>query len=346
MRILTPQRATFLAADDVQWPRVLAQLPHDFFHTPAYLRACAETGEGDPLLFLAEAGDAGFLVPLLRQPLDAFGEPGHFDAASPYGYPGPLAWGDPGPAAVQAMDEALQAAFRSARIVNLFARANPFLPTPAWARALLGETRVHGPAVWLDLQDGEAGQRGMQRRLRTTIRHLEKLGCSVVYDAWETLPAVVEAYHATMRRREAPPAYFFPETWFQRLRQAPGGGFHLATSLAPDGTITGGAFFTAVGGLVHYFLTGTREEAAALSPGKLLIDALRAWGAAQGHRLLNLGGGLGARQDSLFAFKRLFSPLTAEFTTFRRVLIPEVHHALTGCPPEDEADFFPAYRRA
>jgi lipid II:glycine glycyltransferase (peptidoglycan interpeptide bridge formation enzyme) len=121
--------------------------------------------------------------------------------------------------------------------------------------------------------------------------------------------------------------------------------------LSPEGEVAAGGLFTAVKGIVEYHLGANVQEFLQWSPLKLLISEVRTWAREAGHRLLHLGGGVGGDMDSLYIFKSRFSPLAADFHTFRAVLMPEVYDQLTlkrfggGKRPEaEENDFFPAYR--
>jgi carbamoyl-phosphate synthase large subunit len=91
----------------------------------------------------------------------------------------------------------------------------------------------------------------------------------------------------------------------------------------------------------------------AYSPLKVLLDDVRAWGSAQGLQSFHLGGGVGAREDSLFQFKRRFSPLVHEFRIGSWILKPTEYRDLEnkwrkfyterGIAVENP-EFFPIYR--
>ena len=69
------------------------------------------------------------------------------------------------------------------------------------------------------------------------------------------------------------------------------------------------------GSYLHAHLTGINAELVAYSPLKVLLDDVRAWGTSRGLKAFHIGGGLGGREDTLYQFKRKFSPLTHEFYT-------------------------------
>lgn len=336
----------FLSTEDPRWSESLAKVPHDFFHTPAYVGACAAHEAGEPLLFLLDDGPDGMLVPLIRHSLQVFGAEyrGYSDAFSPYGYPSPVYWGCRDRGRLAELHRDFEAALKYLGVVSIFLRLNPFIEIPEPGLASLGDLRVHGPLVFQDLRDPEGSWRGINPQNRRFINGLIADGCTVRIDDWDTFGLVLKAYYGTMERLEAAPFYFFRREFFLRLREANPAAFHLATSFSPGGAVTGGMFFTATDGLVHAFLSGTLDDFAHLSPAKLLNNAVRLWGVEHACHTLNLGGGLGARTDNLFQFKIRFSKSTRDFATFRKILLPEVYQRLAGNCGQDAGDFFPAYR--
>jgi len=349
MKLTSQIFAGFLRPGDPRWSEALGKVRHDIFHMPGYLEACAATGVGEPMGFLIDAGSHGMLAPLIKRKLGLFGAryQEFHDAVSPYGYSGPVCWGDPDPPLLADMFQLFLGKLRENRIVSLFLRLHPFLgPAPEQLAGLdpIGELKPEGPVVYMDLLDPEGSWHGINAANRRAIRRSLQAGCKVTFDEWETMDPVLAAYEETMRRHHAEDQYFFPWRFFRLLKQGTTPHFHLATCFNGEGEVTGGVFFSEVDGLVHYFITGTFAQFAPLSPSKVLINALRLWGLERGCHTLNLGGGLGAREDNLFTFKVRLAKSTALFNTFRRILLPDVYRELSA-GLEDDGQFFPFYRR-
>lgn len=341
--------AEFLQMDDPRWAKALEGVAHDYFHLPGYLEASALHEGGHPMAFLLDAGDHGMLVPLIKRPLSAFGEryAEYFDMTSPYGYPAPLYWGHDWVERLPEMHARFEACLREAQVVSLFLRLNPFTGAPHEQLAPLGTVKKHGPTVFIDLRDEAKSWTGINSSNRCFITRMLNRGFEVRIDQWETLDTVIESYYETMRRLDAIPYYFFPRAFFQILMDHTAPHLHLATSYTPTGQISGGVLFTETKGLIQYYLTGIFEDYMDVSPGKLLINALRLWGLEKGHHTLNLGGGLGAHRDGLFLFKARLSKSTATFATFRKVILPEIYDELTRALglSESKDDYFPIYRK-
>lgn len=342
--------AEFLQIDDPRWPQALQGIPHDYFHLPGYLVASALHEGGTPMAFLLETGDGGMLVPLIKRPLAGFGEQyaAYYDVTSPYGYPGPLYWGKDWEARLPEMHALFENCLQKENVVSLFLRLNPFAGPAPELLAPLGTVRQHGPTVYMDLRDPAQTWSGINSANRTFIARMLKRGYTVKIDDWDAVDVIIQAYGETMTRLEASPYYFFPKAFFQALMDHTAPHLHLATCFTPRGELAGGVFFTETTGIIQYYLTGIFEEHMESSPGKLLINALRLWGIERGHHTLNLGGGLGAHQDGLFQFKVRLSKLTATFSTFRKVILPEVYDQLSAghAPAGVDDEYFPRYRKA
>jgi hypothetical protein len=338
----------FLQPKDPMWNKLIGQIPHDFFHLPGYLLACANHEKGDGLLFTINTQRCGMVVPIIKKSLSVFGSEfdNYYDASSPYGYPGPICWGENWPGLVSEMDKILEEKFKQANIVTLFLRLNPFVGISSEHMNLKGTFRKHGPTVYLDLKDEYQSWKAINPRLRTTIALMLRKGCEVRFDEWDTLDTVIEAYYESMKRLGASEYYYFSKDFFIALMKNTIPHFHLCTSYDPNGNITGGVFFSEVNGLIQYFLTGTFNEYKELSPSKILINSLRLWGLEHGHHTLHLGGGLGGQTENLFMFKSRFSKSLATFLTHRKIIIPEYYKRLAGEKSEIDAEgFFPKYRK-
>ena len=103
----------------------------------------------------------------------------------------------------------------------------------------------------------------------------------------------------------------------------------------------------------HLHLGGTRNTALKFSPMVLRFDTVRHWANQNGAHTFHLGGGVGAKSDSLFQFKAHFSRQRHEFVTWRWIVAPEAYRELSvrkhvwnserGLKAISDS-FFPAYR--
>jgi lipid II:glycine glycyltransferase (peptidoglycan interpeptide bridge formation enzyme) len=162
----------------------------------------------------------------------------------------------------------------------------------------------------------------------------------------------VDIYEETMRRVNAAQMYFLGEDYFSELDRNLGPALQLFVAVIGD-KIAAAGLFTICNGIVQYHFGATRNEFLKLSPMTLIFDTVRLWANEIGAHTFHLGGGVGAREDSLFHYKAGFSDRRHDFATWRWVIMPEIYQALSdrwirmnelqGLQPTS-AEYFPAYR--
>ena len=341
----------FLRPSDPRWTQALRAARHDVYDLPAYLSLCAASdtsaGGAEATAFYAAENGQYCLIPLLRRPLPAHlsAAPGWTDAISPYGYSGALFAGEPGWAAKAVRAFAGVCADR--KILSVLVRLHPLLPPPEAALETMGVRVTHGETVWVDLSVTEAALRANIRPdHRAGVRRLRRDGFRARIDDWSLYGRYIAIYHETMQRLEADPYYHFPQDYFTRLKEAWGPHLHLISVLAPDGALAAAGLFSEIQGIVQFHLSGTAEGFRQQAPSKLMLDTAIEWAKTSGNQILHLGGGLGARQDSLYQFKAGFSRLRSRFETWRIVCDAGLYAEIARTAAGPEADYFPAYRKA
>lgn len=356
------ERLSVLSPDDAgAWAAALrAAGRYDLYHLAAYHALAEERGEGMARLFVYRSGDELIALPLLLRSLSTVpglrqAGAGLYDASSVYGYPGPIsARRDPSPDALAGFREALAGCLRDMGVVSIFSRLNPLIEGQDALLHGLGEVEQRGQTVSIDLRpDPEAQLAAYRQSHRYDLRRLRQRGLVVEHDAeGRYLEQFIAIYHQTMRRVGAAPGYLFNQIYFERL-MALDDVFHLLICRAGD-TIAAAALFAVCGEIAQYHLAGTDAEFQRLAPMKLVVDEARLWARGRGATVLHLGGGLGAGEDSLFAFKAGFSDRRHRFAIWRWVLAPERYERLNRAREAwisaqrlqaASPEFFPAYRR-
>ncbi len=355
-----PNVDVLTTAEPDGWLQALGQCAHyDFYHLPQYHALAESAGEGAAHLLLYSEGECTIALPLLLRSLDDLpcgnpGETGWRDATSVYGYPGPVCSCREIPASViRNFQAALQERLRELGVVALFSRLHPLI-TPLELLAGLGERQVT-PTVSVDLTLPADEQRMRYRKsLKEGLNRLRRMGLQCLHDThWSHLDDFMCIYRETMERVQAAERYFFPASYFERLRDDLGDYFHLFVCLQ-EGRVVAGGLFGACRGILQYHLGGTLNDALRLAPMRLVLDEARLWGTARGLRVFHLGGGVSSRpDDSLLYFKRGFSDRLHEFSVWRWVLLPDRYERL--CEEKFRWDrrhqllpavphFFPEYR--
>lgn len=337
-----------IRADDPRWETMLAGCPHDFYHLPGYLALSGAYEGGEPRAFYTEVGSCHLLMPMLVRPFPTWLTDTGQDAASPYGYPGPIWNPDAAPRDVaEALGRWVEVGAAHG-LVTSFIRLHPVLDDGrAWALVDDDRFRVvdHGPTVGIDLTVEEAAvERSVSRSNRYDIRRLKAKGYFARIDDPRDFEPFQAIYLDTMDRLASSEFYRFGTGYFQGLRRCLGEHYHHIAIVTPEGEVACASILTHVGGVVQGHLGGTARPFLPESPFKFLIVAVRDWGRGVGAKVLHMGGGLGAKEDALYQFKCSFGDLRFRYRTLQIVHQPRAYAALVGPGAGVASDYFPAYR--
>jgi hypothetical protein len=328
-----------------EWRAFLHNAEHDFYHLPAYVALCAREEGGEPCALYVQNADRRLLLPLILRPLTD----DYRDATSPYGYPGPLIAGK-NDAFLTDVLAAAPTTLARRRIVSLFVRGHPLLGPRL--DSPLGTVIEHGLTVSIDLTRSleelwRQTMRGHRTEIRRAIRSTHR---AFFDDKFEHLGTFAQIYRANMQRVNADRAYMFSDRYFTDLADALGDRLFLCL-VEIGGEISGGGLFVETCGLLQYHLSATLPCFSREHPTKLMLHFVRTWAKTRGLRRVHLGGGIGARADSLFKFKAGFSPDRHRFCTLRLVCDEPAYTRLVrtthpSADPSDLSGYFPKYREA
>jgi hypothetical protein len=334
---------------------------HDFYFLPEYHALAERRGEGEARLFVFEQAGYVIALPLIIRTLADYRAIGGTantwrDATSVYGYSGPLySHDDMPPAVVDGFQRALSVALQELQVVSVFSRLHPLLPAQTTLLGGLGDHQLEGLTVSINLSATPLEQRAQyDGTTKNRINRLVRSDVACVLDVEQRhLPEFIALYHETMRRVQAEHSYYFDATYFADLAKSLGPVLKLFVVKTPDGEVIGGGLFTLCDGIVQYHLGGTRDTALKLSPTVLIFETVRRWANENCAHTFHLGGGVGAKTDSLFQFKARFSRQRHKFVTWRWIVAPETYHELSlqkhlwnserGLRAISPS-FFPAYR--
>ncbi len=338
-------KVELLSPDDPAWDAFLRLDKHDFYHLPSYVRLSAELEVAQPCALHVQDGNRRMLLPLILRPV----QDELLDAASPYGYSGPLLTGTNDPTFLPDALDAAQKVLARHQIVSLFVRGHPLLGPPLSAHN--GIVIEHGRTASIDLTlPVEELWRRTMRGHRNEISRSIRAGHHAFFDEhFEHLSTFAEIYRATMKRLNAKQQYILPDDYFVQLRAALGTRLLLCL-VEIGGEIAGGGLFVETCGLVQYHFSGTNPRFIHEHPTKLMLHFVRTWARTQGLRRMHLGGGLGGEEDSLFKFKAGFSTDLHCFRTLRVVCDEHAYSRLVRsthphADPQDHSGYFPLYRK-
>lgn len=333
-----------------RWNEELARVEQiDFYHTYDYHHISKNPGE-TPILIKYQEGDNALLLPLLIRDID---NSDYRDATSVYGYAGILEINLNDEFNKADFQKKLKAFFLENRIITIFSRLHPFMAYQEQLLDGMGTILTLGKVVYIDLSTTLENQRAQfNRRLKTYLNKARKT-CSIVEsDCKSDLDTFVYLYHENMRRVDAAQSYFFDRNYFHQLVNSKDFTTKLMLCIHNETQkIVGGALFIKKGDFVQFHLSGLDEAHFDLNAIKLTIDEMRIASSNKHFKYLNLGGGRGSDEDSLFAFKRSFSKQFKDFKIWKYVVDENIYRKLVeehfNSPLEmvnATTSFFPAYR--
>lgn len=336
VKVITPS--------DPYWQRALARIRHDIYHLPDYV-ALSSGAKTEALAFFGEGPNGQVVWPFIKRPLPTdLGVRQRFDAASPYGYPSPVATDGLTDAVWARFFNGVSDAAKEQGLVSGFFRMHPLLDPPEPALDGVGRLVQHGETVAWYAAEKEDPSAEIQKGYAYDIRRLQRDGFVSSFDDWHLLPEFSSAYTATMERVGADASYFFGLEYFEQLREALQERLHLVTTFGPDGKLAVAGLFSVCSGIAQYLFSGSTDTYARAGATKLLLYDFFDWSLQQDIQHVHLGGGLEGKKDSLFAFKSRFAGGRRPYRTLRVIFDREVYRTLTG--EEDVAGdgFFPPYR--
>ena len=319
----------------------------EFYHTYDYHHAAKAKGEEPILIHYTENGKS-VVLPLLIRNIDLSI---YKDATSVYGYPGPITNDTPSDFNICLFQKELNQCFKEQKIISVFSRLNSFIPYQESCLLKMGVTETLGRVVYIDLDETlDVQWKLYNRRLRTYINKSRTIYKIKNTDIPADLDTFIDLYYENMKRVNANKEYFFDKKYFLDLINS--SEFETEVLLAisiKTGEVAGGAMFIKKNKIIQYHLSGTGERYLDLNPIKLLIDEMRIRGKQENYSYLNLGGGVGAKEDSLFYFKSGFSKYTLPFKVWKYKVNRNIYDNLVQQSKdirycEETLRYFPRYR--
>lgn len=330
----------------------------DIYHLPGYHKL-NQDGLSYLLFFETQAGCAAlpFVLRDIPNMVAADGQSVYRDITSVYGYPGIVCSLSQNDEQVESFRREFQRTlgqlFYDLNVVTFFTRTNPFISTH-WLLCGMAEVTPVGITIQINLsQDPKMQVASMSKGHRYDIRKARKLGVTVREDALlEHLDVFMDMYESTMCRNNALGKYYFPREYYLNLKENLGESCKLFLAEL-DGHIISAAFFLLSDKIIHYHLSATASQYLQHAGAKLILEEVREWGTHQRFTYLQLGGGVGVKEDSLLRFKRGFSKVGHSFEVVKIICNPEVYQKLIEKYNNSTSDkqagskcegYFPLYR--
>ncbi len=326
-----------------EWDNVLSKVDtYDFYHTYDYHTISKQEDE-ECVLLQFEKDNYLIAIPLIIRPIKGTD---YFDITSVYGYSGPVSknisynFNN-----TQFITEFKEYLFNK-KIVSVFSRLNPFINYQKDILKNLGDCEDLSSVVFIDLtNDIEVQRQGYQRRIKSHINKSRRLCTIKKAQTQEEIEAFIDIYYENMNRVDAEDSYYFDKDYFFKFLKC--NDFETDLLLAIDNETNqyiSGVMFVKTNQIVQYHLSGTKTDFLNIMPVKMLIDEMRLLATNKSYKYLNLGGGLGSKEDSLLRFKKSFSKELETFSLWKYIVNVDAYNKLSSKNEVTNTNYFPAYR--
>jgi len=324
----------------------------DIFYYPEYAKLFEIHGDGEAFLFVYYQSSKDIVIyPFLKRSLRQISwlkdiEHNLYDITSPYGYGGYL------PSSSIIDMEKFFTCFhnycKDNNIISEFVRFHPILENVRYVSKNI-KIKHCNETIYIDLKDEMKNiWHNMAPRCRNSIRKAINNDIKIIFDEnFSKIDMFYKLYKETMTRLIADDYYFFSKNWFHSLVNLLKNKVALVHA-EYQGKIISSAIFIYDKYIINYFLTGSLFETRHLSANNLILYEVSLWAKKMGIRFLHLGGGYRAN-DSLFHFKKSFSPLRTNYFVGGVIHNPEYYNYICNLKYEQEEDknhinYFPLYR--
>lgn len=334
---------------DEHWDKNIQLFDIDIYHLSGWLHSSKIVDGGEPIGLVIKIEDKNVFIPIIRKFIDDV----FWDAHSTYGYGGPLI--DKRLSISEINSAFLEAVsfLKEKKCVSWFMRLHPILNQSF--QLPIGYLVEHGVTLSSNLTKTEEELWSeTQTRHRRGINKALKMGINCVIEPFsgEGIGVFEKIYNETMQFLEASDFYFFPTEYYQSLSKKLVDNLVLITAYDGERPIASSIYtLSKTSKIMQFHLGGTVNDYRSLQPSKLITHIARQWGKDNGYDILHFGGGVGAKKDSLYEYKKGFASNEHIFTTWRYVVDSEKYIELSkslGYSQEDIDDlynFFPLYRR-
>lgn len=333
-----------------EWDEVVRSFrEYDVYYLSGYTRGLQIHGDGVPILISYTGKELrGISVMMKRRIGDDPRFAGklpreYFDLITPYGYGG---WLIEGEGDVGELMAEYDRWCKKEYIVSEFVRFHPMLDNQKPVADFYDVVSLGG-TIAMDLSSPEVIWSNLTSKNRNMVRKAQKNGLQVYRaNSPEIYRIFRRIYDGTMDKDHADTYYYFEDAYYESMGSDLRNQAQVFYVQAPTGQVAAAAIMIGANGRLNYHLSGSRPELQHLAPTNLLLHETACWGCENGYKSFHLGGGIGAREDSLFAFKKAFyRGEPHHFHIGKRIIDRDVYDLLVSLREEPvQGDFFPAYR--
>lgn len=335
--------------NSIEWDNAVRSFSnYDVYYLSRYAKSFEIHGDGKPMLFYYEGDSIRAINAVMFRDISAdknfvgkIEEGRYFDLITPYGYGG---WLIEGSGDRSKLFEAYEQYCKNHGVISEFVRFHPVLNNcndvkDFYVTIFLGHT------ITINLHSQEDIWNNFTSKNRNTIRRAQKNGVVIKHGKLPYLyDKFIEMYNATMDRDNANEYYYFSPEFYRGYYSDFADNSELFYAENAQGDTIAASIILNANGKLSYHLSGSKIEYRSLAPTNLLLYTVALWGCENGYKSFHLGGGLGAKEDSLFDFKKSFyRGEPCDYYIGKKIFDKEAYDKLSAINGK-QSDYFPMYR--
>lgn len=336
--------------DSCEWDKIVKSFNnYDVYYLSGYAKGFYIHGDGEPLLFYYEDADVKAINVVMKRDISNderfyFLEKNkYFDFTTPYGYGGWIIEGN----------ENINNIFSEYRnwcinnsIISEVIRFHPVLNNQEQVKGIYNVLEI-GNTISIDLISEEEIWNNFSSKNRNKIRKAIKNNLIVKHGlSSELFDVFKEIYNKTMDRDDANSYYYFKKEFYDSILNDLNSESDIFY-VEYDNKIIAATIIIKSNSKLNYHLSGSLKEYKCFAPTNLLLSEISKWGYKEGYKTFHLGGGVGAKMDSLYEFKKGFNRNEDRKYYIGRLIFDEdKYKELVSFRKNEEMrdNFFPLYR--
>lgn len=339
-----------ITINNKRWNEIVTSFKdYDVYYLSGYVKGFMIHGDGEPLLFYYTDKNIKAINVVMKRDISNdihfsdLEKNKYYDLTTPYGYGG---WIIEGEGALDNLNKEYSAWCKDNSIVSEVIRFHPLLQNQIRVNDIY-EIMDLSKTITIDLTDKDEIWNNFSSKNRNVIRKAIKNDVVIEKGlSKELFTEFKNIYNQTMQRDDADNYYYFKDEFYDSLLNDLSDNTDIYYALY-DNKIIASSIILKCNGRLSYHLSGSLKEYSSLAASNLLLCRVAEWGSENGYKSFHLGGGVGSKEDSLYAFKKAFYKGEGhQYSIGKKIFDQETYDYLVLIRNKEEMrnNFFPLYR--
>ncbi|MGL5098617.1 MAG: lipid II:glycine glycyltransferase FemX [Fusobacteriaceae bacterium] len=323
----------------------------DIYFKEEYGKIYELNGDGKLETFKIDGENGSVIYNFLKREIPIkLEENSYYDIITPYGYGGPLFSDYSDEKALEKLKNQFGMEFSQycsdENIVSEFVRFHPIIKNHEFLKKHMEIIYNRDVVVEIFSAEEEKILESFSNSCRHATKKAKKNGIRV--EITDDIDKFHELYIKTMERNNALDYYKFSKEFFRNTMKLLGDGAKIFSAYYGNKIISS-SITIHFGEYMHAHFGGTDPEYRDLDSNNLIDFEVIKWGAKNGKKYYNLGGGYSDGEDSLYRYKKGFTKKESyQFYTGKKIYNNEIYTRLVQEREKEkdinDRDFFPLYR--